>query len=74
MRIIDKLINKVKDRCIHAIDPFLEKEYEKSNIKFKKSIDNLNNSILIILVRHKSIEEIIEKKDEFKNLKLLDLS
>jgi len=74
LRIIDKLINNIKDRCIHAIDPFLEKEYEKSNIKFKKSIDNLNNSILIILVRHKSIEEIIEKKDEFKNLKLLDLS
>ena len=67
------MINNIKDRCIHAIDPYLEKEYEKSNIKFRKSIDNLHNSILIILVKHESIK-IIEKEDEFKNLKLLDLS
>ena len=74
LRIVANLGARYLGKEFIAVDPFLNEEYESKNLIFKKDLYELNDSILIILVRHGKIEEIIKNKENYSNLKLLDLS
>ncbi len=74
LRIVAKLGARYLGKEFFAVDPYLNEEYESENLIFKKDLYELNDSILIILVRHSKIEEIIKNKKNYSNLKLLDLS
>ena len=60
MRIVANLGARYLGKEFIAVDPFLNEEYESKNLIFKKDLYEVNDSILIILVRHGKIEEIIK--------------
>lgn len=74
LRIVDKLSSNYSKKEFIAIDPFLNKEYQNKNVIYRRDFTELNNSILIILVKHNRVEKIISNKQDYINLKLLDLS
>ena len=74
MRIVAKLGERYPGKDFFAVDPFLNEEYQSQNLIFKKDLYELNDAILIILVKHNMIEETIKNIQNYSNLKLLDLS
>ena len=74
LRIVEKLCSRYPKKEFFAVDPFLNKEYKDQNLIYKKNFSELNDSILIILVKHNMIEDVIRNQQKYINLKLYDLS
>ena len=74
LRIVQSLSNLNIKQTIIAIDPFLEKEYKKDNIFYKKDFNIENNTLLFILVKHSNLlDKIINNKYKL-NFEIKDLT
>ena len=75
IRILQMTSKLESNKYICAIDPFLNKEYEKDNIFYKKNEDFKNDSLIFVLTPHSKFENLFTDKDlKTKNIEIFYMS